>query len=84
MVDLKSDPKTATLVSPFPATQLGTDPNADLSKLKPPNPIDLGVDRMLEGPDAFRGLHSAESVAEKFGKCTIGCVTMTVARVGKV
>lgn len=84
MVDLKNDPKTAPLASPSPARQPGADPNADLSKLKPPNPIDLGVDMILEGPDAFRGLHSAESVAKKFGKCTIGCVTMTVARVGKL
>ncbi|MCX6114392.1 MAG: hypothetical protein NTV65_04135 [Proteobacteria bacterium] len=79
MVDLKSDPKTATLVSPFPATQLGTDPNADLSKLKPPNLIDLGVDRMLEGPAALPNLHSAKSVKAKFGKCTIGSVEMTLA-----
>ena len=84
MVDIKNDPKTAPPASPSPARQPGADLNADLSKLKPPNPIDLGVDMILEGPPDFRGLHSAESVAKKFGSCTIGCVTMTVARVGKV
>lgn len=96
MVDLKNDPKTAPLAGPSPARQPGADLNADLSKVKLPNPIDLGVDMILEGPDAFRSLHFAESVAKKFGKCTaesvpkkfgkctIGSVTMTVATVGKV
>ena len=84
MVDIKNDPKTAPPVSPYPATQPGADPNPDLSKLKLPNPIDPGVDRMLEGRAVLPNLHSRESVAAKFGSCTIGSVTMTVATVGKV
>ena len=84
MVDLKNDPKTAPPASPSPATQPGADLNNDLDKLKPPNLIDPGVDMILEGPAALPNLHSAKSVKAKFGKCTIGCVTMTVARVGKV
>ena len=84
MVDLKNDPKTAPLASRYPARRSGADLNADLDKLKSPNLIDLGVDMILEGPAALPNLHSAKSVAEKFGKCTIGCVTMTVATVGKL
>lgn len=84
MADLKNNPKTAPPASPSPARKPGADLNADLDKLKSPNLIDLGVDMILEGPAALPNLHSAKSVKAKFGKCTIGSVTMTVARVGKV
>lgn len=84
MVDIKNDPKTAPPASPSPATQPGADLNTALSTLSLPNSVERGVDRMLEGPDDFPGQHSAKSVAENFGKCTIGSVTMTVATVGKV
>ena len=91
MVDIKNDPKTAPPASPSPATQPGADLNNDLDKLKPPNLIDPGVDRMLEGlpdfpgqhsaklegPADFRGLHYAKLVAKKFS-CTIGPVKMIV------
>lgn len=78
MITLKNDPKTALPASPSPATKPGADLNTDLSTLSLPNSVERGVDRMLEGPAAFQGLHSAESVAKKFGRCTIGSVTMTV------
>ena len=84
MADIKNDPKTAPPASPSPATQPGADLNTALSTLSLPNSVERGVDRMLESSAALRGLHSAKSVAEKFGKCTIGSVTMTVATVGKV
>jgi hypothetical protein len=78
MVDLKSDPKTAPPASSSPATKPGANPTPDLSAHNLPNSVERGVDMMLKGPAVLPNPHSRESVAAKFGECTIDSVMMAL------